>query len=286
MTAAEKRARMDENDRKHLGSTEVRESLLTLRRGLAIIDALAGAASTRGLDHATLAKRVGFQRSTLYRYLGCLLEEGYVEEVGKSGRYRLGPRLLYLAATMHQREFSELARDPIRELMHITGETAHATVYDYPYSVTILIVENGAPLGPRVALGSRRPLHASASGKIFLAFGDQRRADAYLAGELESRTSATIIHPPALRRIFADVREMGWAIDQAESYDGICGLAAPVFDFTGEVVGTLSLTVASDRLEPARIGELVEPLLAKASELSERLGRTVPRSALGQSEDA
>ena len=82
-----------------------------------------------------------------------LEEAGYLEPIGGSSRYRLGPRILYLAATMHQREFSELARDDVRELMTtLTRETAHATVYDHPYSVTVLIAENGAPVGPRSRL--------------------------------------------------------------------------------------------------------------------------------------
>lgn len=250
-----------------------RDTLVTLRRGLGLLETLAAAPSTRGLDHAALAKRTGFQRSTLYRYLACLEEAGFVEEVGRTGRYRLGPRLLYLAATMHQREFGELAREYVEELRRATGETAHATVYDHPYSVTILIAENDAPVGPRVLLGSRRPLHTSASGKIFLAHGDGRKADAYLAGSLEMRTPATITDPGALRRELAAVRTQGYALDQGESYDGICGIAAPVFDFTGGVVGTLSITVATEHLDGATVRALVTPLLARANELSERLGR-------------
>lgn len=255
-------------------AVEARESLVTLRRGLALLEALAAAPSTRGLDHATLARRVGFQRSTLYRYLAFLQEAGFVEEAQRSGRYRLGPRVLYLAATMHQREFSELAREYVNTLRHRTGETAHATVYDHPYSVTVLISEREAPFGPRVLLGSRRPLHASASGKIFLAHAEQRRVDAYLAGPLPARTSTTITEVGELRRVMSEVRAKGWAIDQGESYDGICGLAAPVIDFAGDVVGTLSITVATDRLPDDRVRQLVTPLVEEAASLSERMGRT------------
>ena len=254
---------------------EARGSLVTLRRGLALLETLAAAPSSRGLDHVTLARRAGFRRSTLYRYIACLQEAGFIEEVGTSGRYRLGPRPLYLVATMHQREFSELARDSVRELLRICGETAHATVYDHPYSVTVLIAETDAPFGPRVVLGSRRPLHASASGKVFIAHADPRRLQAYLAQPLEARTSTTITSPAELTRCLTSVRRQGWALDQGESYQGICGVAAPVFDFAGEVVGALALTVATDRLVDSRVRQLVAPLLQKAAELSERLGRPI-----------
>jgi DNA-binding IclR family transcriptional regulator len=255
-----------------IDSIDARAALMTLQRGLGLLEILASAPSSRGLDHAALAKRSGLSRSTLYRYLAVLEEGGYLESIAGSSRYRLGPRILYLAATMHQREFAELARDDVRELMTLTGETAHATVYDHPYSVTVLIAESGAPVGPRVALGSRRPLHASASGKVFLAYGDPRRVDAYLGADLEARTHATITNQAALTRILSDVRANGWAIDQNESYEGICGLAAPVFDFAGDVVGTLSITVAASELEPRRVRALVKPLLVRTAALSERLG--------------
>jgi IclR family transcriptional regulator, acetate operon repressor len=248
------------------------DPLATLSRGLEILEALASASPTRGLDHAALARRLGCGRSTLYRYLARLQDSGFVEEGEGQGRYRLGPRILYLAAVMHERDFSELAREHVRSLATETGETAHATVYDHPYSVTVLIAESSAPVGPRVQLGSRRPLHTSASGKVFLAHADRAKADAYLATRLEARTPVTITAPAALRRLMTEVRAKGYAIDEGESYEEICGVAAPVFDFAGDVIGTLSITSVGARLEADFLARLVEPLRRNAQALSARLG--------------
>jgi DNA-binding IclR family transcriptional regulator len=248
------------------------QSLVTLRKGLTILEELASAPSTRGLDHASLARRLGVRRSTLYRYLACLLDAGYVEEANEPGRYRLGARIVYLAAVTHGREFSDLARDAVRELAVLTGETAHATVYDHPYSVTIQIESGSAPVGPRLRIGASRPLHACASGKVFLAHERSGVVDAYLRGGLEPLTLKTITEPAELRRVIAEVRRKGYAVDQAESYEGISGLAAPVFDFMHSVVGTLSLTLATDRMSPERVNALALPLRDCAAALSERLG--------------
>jgi DNA-binding IclR family transcriptional regulator len=248
------------------------QALVTLRKGLAILEELAIAPSTRGLDHASLARRLGVRRSTLYRYLACLLDAGYVEEANEPGRYRLGARIVYLAAVTHGREFSDLARDSVRELALLTGETAHATVYDHPYSVTIQIESGSASVGPRLRIGSSRPLHACASGKVFLAHERPGVVDAYLVGGLEPLTLKTITDPAELRRVISDVRRKGYATDQAESYEGISGLAAPVFDFMQSVVGTLSLTLAADRMSPERVQALATPLTESATVLSERLG--------------
>jgi DNA-binding IclR family transcriptional regulator len=245
------------------------DPLATLSRGLEILEALAGASPTRGLDHSALARRLGCGRSTLYRYLARLQEAGFVEQ--GDGRYRLGSRILYLAAVMHERDFSELAREHVRSLAAETGETAHATVYDHPYSVTVLIAESLAPVGPRVQLGSRRPLHASASGKVFLAHADRTKADAYLASRLEARTAATITSPGVLRSLLTEVRANGYAVDEGESYEQICGLAAPVFDYAGDVIGTLSITSVGARLQPDFRARLVDPLKRNARVLSARL---------------
>jgi IclR family KDG regulon transcriptional repressor len=252
--------------------SEQGRSLSTLRRGLRILEELASASSSRGLDHAALSRRLGLTRSTLYRYLACLQDAGYIEEAGEHGRYRLGARIIYLAAVTHGREFSDLARDSVRELAAITGQTAHATVYDHPHSVTIQIESGSAPVGPIIRIGASRPLHCCASGKVFLAHERAQVVDAFLASDLAARTPNTITDPSELRRTIAQVRRDGYAVDQAESYEGICGLAAPVFDFTGAVVGTLSVTVATERMSTAEIKALHAPLARCADSLSERLG--------------
>lgn len=253
------------------GSREGR-SLSTLRCGLDILEELATASSTRGLDHASLARRLGLTRSTLYRYLACLQETGYIEEATEPGRYRLGARIIYLAAVTHGREFSDLARDAVRELAAVTGQTAHATVYDHPHSVTIQIDGGTAPVGPRLRIGSSRPLHCCASGKVFLAYERPAVVELFLAAGLSSRTPNTIADAAQLRRAIAEVRCNRFAVDQAESYEGICGLAAPVFDFTGSVVGTLSVTVVAEHLSADAIRELHGPLARSAEVLSGRMG--------------
>jgi DNA-binding IclR family transcriptional regulator len=226
----------------------------TLRRGLAILEELAKASSARGLDHGSLARRLGLRRSTLYR---------------------LGSRIVYLAAVTHGREFADLSRDAVRELAALTGETAHATVYDYPYSVTIQIENDSSPVGPRLRIGASRPLHACASGKVFLAFERSAVLDAYLVGGLPAMTPRTITDPAELRRVTLRARKDGYAVDAGESYEGVSGLAAPVFDFMNAVVGTLSLTVASDEVTPERLQELADPLVRGSAALSRRLGRVV-----------
>lgn len=250
----------------------VAHDLLTLERGLRILSLLAESSSSRGVDHATLARRTGFTRSTLYRYLACLEQEGFIERSDTPGRYRLGRTVVYFAAVVHTREFANRARDHVTALAQATGETAYATIYSYPYSVAILVVDGEGPIGPRVPIGSRRPLHASASGKLYLAYESSVVTAAYLSRPLEALTDQTITTRQALEATMAEARANGYAVDQGESFEGICGVAAPVFDFSGHVIGTLSFVVACQRLEQHEIDALSKPLLENARDLSTQLG--------------
>ena len=248
-------------------------ALATLARGLAILEEIASASPSRGLDHGSLARRLGMTRSTLYRYLSSLQTAGYVEEAGEPGRFRLGSRIVYLAAVTHSRQFGDFVRESVRDLALQTGEAAHATVYDHPYSVTIQIESGAALVGPRLLIGSSRPLHCCASGKVFLAHEQPSVVDAYLSTPLAALTDRTLTDARVLRKVIAEVRHLGYATDECESYDGICGLAAPVFEFSGKVVGTLSVTVAATRLTKGDVSRLSLPLTRCAQTLSERLGR-------------
>ncbi len=246
-------------------------SLLTLVRGLAIIDVIAAGPADRGVSHSSLARQLGFQRSTLYRYLACLQELGYVEPAEDGHRYRLGPRVLVVAAAkLREKSFPRLAKAYVNELSERTGETAHATIYDDGASVTVELADGAGPVGPRISIGSRRPAHTSASGKVFLAH-EEGLAEGYLVRGSHLGAEARI-DPDALLAEIRQVRNAGYALDQAEVVPGICCVAAPVFDLRGQPAGALSISVATRRLSSTRIQQLLGPLLTAAGRFSSELG--------------
>lgn len=272
---------MSETAREAPGTPDRRNaSLVTLVRGLSILDALAAAPPERGRSHASLARELGFQRSTLYRYLSCLQEHGYVEFADATGRFRLGPRAVTIgSAAIASRAFPRFAKQFVDELAHATGETAHATIFDGFQSVTIAMADGAGPIGPRIQIGSRRLPHFSASGKTFLAHQSPDVVDAYMSGELERRTKATIVDADSLRVHLEEVRRVGYATDQAEFVEGICCVAAPVFDFKSTPVGALSISVATEHLDPTRLASLTRPLIAIARTFSHKLGHAEPAEA-------
>jgi DNA-binding IclR family transcriptional regulator len=250
-----------------------RNSLLTLTRGLGILDLLAEAPDGEGISHPEIAEQLHFQKSTLYRYLACLQAAGYIESVGDNFRYRLGPRVFALASeALRQRDFPRSAKEFVEDLAAATGETAHATVFDRGEAVTVVMADGSGPIGPRISVGSRRPAHLSASGKVFLAFLPATTVRAYARRPLVGATANSITTTERLAQEIAQVRSLGYAVDHAEYVDSICCLAAPVFDMHHRIVGSLSLSMATGTLSHSRITDLSRPLLDVTRRFSRFLG--------------
>jgi DNA-binding IclR family transcriptional regulator len=110
--------------------------------------------------------------------------------------------------------------------------------------------------------------HATAAGKVMLAFGGGPAPDT----ELTPFTERTITEPAALAAELAGVRERGWAEAVGEREPDLGALAAPVFDRGGQLVAILGIQGPASRLPSATRRALREPLQAAASELSRALG--------------
>ena len=258
------------------GRTGSNGMLHTLARGLSILEAMAASPTRQGLSQAALARQLGFQRSTLYRYLACLQELGYVEATDNA-RYRLGTRVLVLGAASHQeRGFPRYTRKFVEALAQATGETAHATIYDQGQAVTIELSEGAGPIGPRISVGARRRAHRSASGRVFLAHGGQESLEHYLRAQAE-RTDEPTLDAEAFGEELATVRRQGYALDRSEFVCGICCMAAPVFDARSEVAGALSISLAADDLTPAILNRIGAPIMRTTRAFSRLLGCPEPR---------
>jgi DNA-binding IclR family transcriptional regulator len=244
-----------------------RGPLLTLSRGLGILEVLSGATSD-GMSHARLAELLQFQRSTLYRYLASLEELGFVEVLGE-GRYRLGPRAAGLAtAAARERAFRRLAKRAVEHTSSLVGEAVHATIFSDGHSLTVAAAASSSPVASRIGIGSRRPAHASASGRVFLALLPAEVVTPWIEAAERRDTAADMPLSDRLDR----VRSSGLGMDESEFWPGVSCLATPVYDHSDEVVGSLSLAVTGHTARSRRLREMIGPLQRGARSLSTSLG--------------
>jgi IclR family transcriptional regulator, acetate operon repressor len=251
------------------GDDEPAAGTQVIDRGAQLLTLVLESDSPRGLTD--LAADAGLPKSTASRLLSALERHGLVEQQGERGRFRAGPVLLrYAGRGAAGRNLAELAERPMAALAEATGETINLAVPGPSGVEHLAQVESRHYLGTTQWVGRRVPFHASANGKVLLAFGAAQVPDEGAA--LEPLTSRTLVDPIQLASELETVRRESFASATDELELGLSAVAAPVHDETGRVIAALSVSGPTLRLTPRRIAELRPIVIKQARALSKQLG--------------
>jgi IclR family transcriptional regulator, KDG regulon repressor len=246
--------------------------LRTLEKGLMVLEAIVDAGRA-GITVTALGRALGLHRSTLHRFLATLSHAGYIETCGTSDRYRLSFKALsFASAALTGLPLRDVGVPILEWLAQTTRETVHIVVLDQGEVVTIDRIEGEHPITLRTQVGARRPAYCSATGKAMLAFMSDSLIDEILARGMPARTARTITTVEAYRAQLQTVRQLGYGIDEEEFVDGIRCVASPVFDLTGRVIGAISLSAPTMRVNNEQFQEFIEAVCSAARQLSRQLG--------------
>jgi len=239
-------------------------------RGLTILEHLAN--SRDGLSVAQLASLIGLHRSSVYRYLSALMEQGYVVR-SEEGCYALGPRVLELATIVLERiDVRQVARAALIRLCEETEATVHLSQLNGSEVVYLDKVESSRTLPLHSRIGGRAPSYCTGVGKALLAHLHPERLERILGRlELTALTDNTIVAPEELRRELSKVRNAGYAVDRGEHEEGIHCVAAPVFDYKGDVVVAVSATDIKRKIQ-GNEDWYARMVQRTAEDVSQRLG--------------
>ncbi|MFN0155951.1 MAG: IclR family transcriptional regulator [Gaiella sp.] len=237
-----------------------------VERAIAALDALAEAGEVGTND---LARRIGVHPSSVSRLLATLEAGGLVARSADSGRYRLGLRLAELGqAALGGVDLRALARPRLQTLGEATGETATLSVPGEEDAVTIDFVQSSQAVASVARVGRPSVRHATAVGKILLAFG----GGGLPRGTLRQYTERTITDPGALLSAVDAVRAQGFAEARGEREPDLDAIAVPVFGQRGELAAILGVQGPSARFGKAAREAARGVLLHEARLLSEALG--------------
>jgi DNA-binding IclR family transcriptional regulator len=238
-----------------------------VERALAVLDALSNGDGEMGTND--IARRTGINASTVSRLLATLAGAGIVEHVPASGRYRLGLRLLQLGnAVLARLDLREVARPHLYALVAATGETATISAPDERDAVTVDFVQSGSSVQSVARLGRPSIGHATATGKVLLAFGDAQLPP----GQLKAYTKRTITDRRRLETELARVRRQGWAEAIGEREPDLNAVAAPIFGSHGELAAIVGVQGPASRFGRDAMRAALEHLLARAAQISRELG--------------
>ncbi len=223
-----------------------------------------------------VAERAGLPKSTAARLLASLEHEGVAERVPGDARYRLGPRLLTLAARIRPaRSLAALARPSLEALAEGVGEAAGLCVADGDLAHYIDQVSSSNPVSVRDWTGSRIPLHAVSSGQVLLAFSPPPFVQRYLGRPMEPFTERTLVTADALLERMRAIRRDGYTWAMEEFDEGISSVAAPVADAAGEVVAAVHVHGPSYRFPAAGTETAVaERVVMTAAQIAGNLRQT------------
>ena len=234
-----------------------------------IISFLSESESEIGISE--ISRGTGINKNMLFRILNTLENDGWVYR--REQKYALTLLPFKLTSRAVSRMSLNTAATPI--LYDLANETGESTYLGIIKDGAVLYIQHiDGVKDVRVAgrVGGEYGLYCSAPGKVLLAYSDADYIEEYLSRQLEKRTKNTITERSALLSELDAIRRKGYATDCEEFGNGITCVAAPVFDHTGKVIGTVGCSAYTVNGSCDKVIErLLSPVLESAMELSRRL---------------
>jgi IclR family acetate operon transcriptional repressor len=245
-------------------------------KAFAILDLIA-ASGVYGVSLNDVSRHLSGSKSTAHRYLQTLEALGVVER-DERGCFHLGVKIIELSGA-YNRNVSLIQQSwpTMKELASFTEETVHVAVPSGNEVVFVAKVDSTRPIGVGAKVGTRAPMHCTASGKAILSGDRDGRWLKEITKEgLEPRTAYTLTSPEELDRELEEIRERGYAVDNQEYEMGVSCVSAPVSDYRREVVGAISVSAPAIRLTDDHRREIGSRVRLAARDISRRMGHPVP----------
>ncbi|HEY6722977.1 MAG TPA: IclR family transcriptional regulator [Polyangiaceae bacterium] len=220
----------------------------------------------RAVGVTEVALRLGLPKTTAHRLLKTLTYRHLLEHA-EDGRYRPGLGMLLLSPPALGASALTRAADPLLSaLAAALGETFFLVVRRGDQVIVVHKVEGSGFLRASPNVGSAVPVHATAAGRVFLAFS----TDLGLPAPLTAYTRRTPQTAARLQRLVDQTRHERWAVSVDEWHEGLAAIAAPVF--CGErLVAAVAVACSSARLR--QLGE--RQLIQATQNLSKALSRAI-----------
>jgi DNA-binding IclR family transcriptional regulator len=234
-----------------------------VQRAIAILDELAAARTELGTNE--IARRTGINVSTISRILATLAGGGLVDHVPSTGRYRIGAGIVRLAGAV-ELDIRSLARPQLEELAGHFGETATLSVPGEHEAFTLDFAQSPLSVRSVAEVGRTSVAHATAVGKVFLAYGGTPSS-----APMQAYTERTIVDPAVLEAELAAIRDRGWAQAVGEREEDLNAVAVPVLARNGKLAAILGVQGPAVRFSQQAMRAAIKSLGEKAAQISAAL---------------
>lgn len=252
--------------------------ITALQRGLRVLHLFSE--SPRGLTAKQVAGLSRLPVSTVHRFLTNLVTAKFLS-CDNEGCYHLGIACFAVGqAAAGQLDIRRLSLPYLRELNQQTRETIHLTVRHGWTAVYVEKLDSPEQLRIYSRIGATVPLYCTAVGKVMLAYMPPEELERALSElHLKRLTPNTVGNLQELRTELYRVRKNGYASDLEEHEMHIRCVAAPIWDHTGAVQSSLSITAPTVRMPVTRLRQLAPMIQEAGLQISRELGH-MPTSSI------
>ncbi|MBY4891891.1 IclR family transcriptional regulator [Rhodobacteraceae bacterium N5(2021)] len=241
-------------------------SVPALVRGLTLLQAFTPQRPEQTM--AQLAQTLGITRSAVFRTVHTLVEEGFLLPVRDGNHFRLGPAVLRVSyGYLASRELLEVAQKPLEALRDGQDWSGHLGVLDGRHILYLIRLPASDGLSSLVHVGSRLPATLTAMGRVLLTQKTEPEIRRLLAGQPKSAIEKALA-------AWQEDRVRPTVIHNGSFESGLCSVAAPIFDMSGDIVAAISATKQTDYV-PAAVEREV---LATAQMISRAMGWKAPEA--------
>lgn len=252
-----------------------RRGIQSVETGLHLLAALGACGGPVPLS--AVAQRAGVSPSQAHRYLSSLMAAGMAKQDPGSGLYDLDAGAIRLGlAALARLDIFARADAAFTGFARVTGRTCLLAVWGDAGATVVRWFPGNPPVITSLAIGSVMPLLRSATGRVFLAFGDRAAMAAEARRALEADRADAPVDLDAVR---CEVQAARGAQVDNTLIPGLRAAAAPVFDLQGRLA-VVATAMATPAFDPAHDAEAVAALHAACREVTEAIGGRWPADDL------
>ena len=219
-----------------------------------------------------ISQKLKIPLATVYRQLEILCEERFlIQNVNKT--FIPGPKIreIILKSLPYEPNFT-LRRSHLRKLTNDIQETVSLSIPIGTKLVYFDRIEFHWPMQLNLEAGDHLPLHASASGKLYLSFlKEQDATDIFKNIKTPKTAKNTIIEISQFKKELRKINSQKYAFDDEEWFNGMVGVSVPIFNKNNELCFCLSTNTAKSRKNIDDLKKILPTMQTAAANLKKVL---------------
>ncbi len=214
-----------------------------------------------------LSERLQMDKATVHRLVNTIKDAGYVNQNPDNKKYANSLKLLAMGnRAMEKTGVRHIARPYMEELSEKTGETINLGMRVGNKIIYVDKMESSSTIKVGLGIGVSVPSYCSGLGKAILAFTSADELEELLDSIVfEKFTEHSITDREHFQRELERIRRDGYAVDDEEYVDGLMCFAAPIFDFHGNPIASVSVSCPKYRYDADRHFQMYTGLTVEAA---------------------